>query len=106
MRIKFTFIYYFISIKFYLSFTLYEDQIGTFDWFFFNWLKKKLIFLRYSKHIGCFTQTIFDLTETGEKYLIAASDKNAIAKINIKTGNLGMFLFNFKSFYKENEIFF
>lgn len=92
MKQKFIYFFYFIVIKIHLSFTLYEDQIGTFDWFFF-FIIKILHFLRYSNHIGCFTETIFDLTETGIKYLIAVSDKNAIAKINQNTGHLGKFIF-------------
>jgi outer membrane protein assembly factor BamB len=53
---------------------LYEDQVGKFDW--------------RARHIGCPNQIQLGRTKNGKDYLIASSERNAIASIDVNSGDI------------------
>jgi hypothetical protein len=61
---------------------LYEDQVGKFDW--------------RARHIGCPNKILLGRTKNGNDYLIASSKRNALASINVNSGDIGN---DIKDFY-------
>jgi outer membrane protein assembly factor BamB len=53
---------------------LYEDQVGKFDW--------------RARHIGCPNKIQLGRTKNGNDYLIASSKRNALASINVNSGDI------------------
>uniref|UniRef100_A0AC34GTR0 ER membrane protein complex subunit 1 n=1 Tax=Panagrolaimus sp. ES5 TaxID=591445 RepID=A0AC34GTR0_9BILA len=53
---------------------LYEDQVGKFDW--------------RARHIGCPNKIQLGQTKSGNDYLIVSSKRNALASINVNSGDI------------------
>ena len=60
--------------------------------YFLCGLCKYLLCFRRVRHIGCPNKIEFGRTKNGKDYLIASSKRNALASINVNSGDIGKLL--------------